>query len=213
MIQNFFLDFISNPFVVYILLILGIYLLIFGISTPGTGIEIAAAICLILAIVGIVTIGIDIISVVLFIIGIMLFIVETQTEGSFHGTFSFGGIVCIIFGGVIFLQSVSALVDPSLQVIMWVTLMTFTICLSIVFGGIALKVLESKRRKSTEKFTPSPGDIGVVKSEKMNPTGQVYLKGEDWSAECVNGVALLKGEKVKVVKIEGIHLIVSPVED
>ncbi|MFX1297316.1 MAG: NfeD family protein, partial [Promethearchaeota archaeon] len=41
--------------------------------------------------------------------------------------------------------------------------------------------------------------------------GQVYVKGETWSAECIEGYAI-KGEKVEVVKVEGVRLLVRPLD-
>jgi membrane-bound serine protease (ClpP class) len=189
---------------------LGIYLLLFGINSPGMGMEVAGAICLILSIVGVVIIGIDFTSIILFVVGAVLFIVEAQSEGSLHGIFALAGILCIIGGGIFFLQSLTALMEPYEITIMWVTLLTFTITLSLVFGGITLKVIESKRRKSTVTFTPKEGDSGIVKTD-LKPEGQVFARGEIWSARCEDGYwPLIEGEKVRIVKVEGVYLIVRP---
>lgn len=210
MIQNFFLDIFANPFVCYILLMLGIYLLLFGINSPGMGMEVAGAICLGLSIVGVVIIGIDFTSIILFVVGAALFIIEAQSEGNLHGIFALGGILCIIGGGIFFLQSLSTLMQPYELTMMWVTLLTFTITLSVVFGGITLKVIESKRRKSTETFMPKEGESGIVKTD-LKPEGQVMARGEIWSARCVDGYwPMLAGEKVKILKVEGVYLIVQP---
>ena len=210
MLQNLFLDIFANPFVCYILLMLGIYLLLFGINSPGMGMEVAGAICLGLSIVGVVIIGIDMTSVILFVVGAALFIVEAQSEGNLHGIFALGGILCIIGGGIFFLQSLAALMEPYEITIMWVTLLTFTITLSVIFGGITLKVIESKKRKSTETFMPKEGESGIVKTD-LKPEGQVQARGEVWSARCVDGYwPVLAGEKVKIMKVEGVYLIVQP---
>jgi len=210
MLQNFFLDIFSNPFVCYILLMLGIYLLLFGINSPGMGMEVAGAICLGLSIVGVVIIGIDMASVILFVVGAALFIMEAQSEGSLHGIFALAGILCIIGGGIFFLQSLVDLMQPYEITIMWVTLLTFTISLSVIFGGITLKVIESKKRKTTETFIPKEGESGIVKME-LKPEGQVLARGEIWSARCAEGYwPVLEGEKVKILKVEGVYLIVRP---
>jgi membrane-bound serine protease (ClpP class) len=210
MLENFFLDIFANPFVCYILLMLGIYLLLFGINSPGMGMEVGGAICLGLSIVGVVIIGIDFTSIILFVVGAALFIVEAQSEGNLHGIFALGGILCIIGGGIFFLQSLTPLMEPYEITIMWVTLLTFTITLSLVFGGITLKVIESKRRKSTETFIPKEGESGIAKTD-LKPEGQVVARGEIWSARCVDGYwPVVEGEKVKILKVEGVYLIVQP---
>jgi len=210
MLQNVFLDIFANPFVCYILLILGIYLLLFGINSPGMGMELAGAICLGLSIVGIVILRIGIHSIILFIVGIVLFIVEAQSEGNLHGIFSIAGILCIITGGIFFLQSLPATIPADEMTLMYVTLLSFTITLSIIFGGIIIKVIETKKKKGTEAFIPKVGESGIVKTE-LKPEGQVYAKGEIWSARCEEGFwPVEEGEKVKIIKVDGIYLIVRP---
>jgi membrane-bound serine protease (ClpP class) len=210
MIQNLFLDIFANPFVCYILLILGIYLLLFGINSPGMGMEVAGAICLGLSIVGIVILGIGIHSVVLFVVGIVLFIIEAQSEGNLHGIFGISGILGIVLGGIFFLQSLTATMSSNEMTLMYVTLITFTVTLSVIFGGIIKKVIETKKRKGTETFMPKLGESGIVKAE-LKPEGQVFAGGEIWSARCEEGFwPVEEGEKVKIVKVDGVYLIVRP---
>src|SRR5213592_4749923 len=87
------LEVLSDPLVASLLLILGIYLVIFGISAPGHGAEIAGIIILLLAIVGL-GFNVDPIALLLFIVGVVLIIVEVKTPG--HGVFGIGGIIAII---------------------------------------------------------------------------------------------------------------------
>jgi membrane-bound ClpP family serine protease len=56
-----------------------------------------------------------------------------------------------------------------------------------------------------------PGRIGVVRSE-LNPRGIVYLMGEHWSAELVDGTGpLAEGEKVEIIKVDGLTVKVKRV--
>ncbi len=211
--MNLFIDIFGNPFVCYILLILGLYLLLFGIASDEMEMVAVAVVCLGLSIVGIVILGINLASVILFVVGIVLFIAEAETEGSLDGVLAIGGIICTIGGGVFFLQSLSATMSGNEIIIMWATLLTFTIVLAAIFAGVTLKVIEIKKKGATDKFVPEEGDVGVVKSEQLKPLGQVYLKGETWSAECLEEyIPIYKNEKVKVVKVEGVHLIVKPLD-
>lgn len=210
MLQNIFLEIFANPFVCYILLILGIYLLLFGINSPGMGMEVGGAICLGLSIIGIVILGINPASIVLFFVGIVLFIVEAHSQGNLHGILAIAGILCIISGGIFFLQSLATTMQPDEITLMYATLLTFTITLSIIFGGIIIKVLESKKKKGTEAFMPKVGESGIVKTE-LKPEGQVYAKGEIWSARCEDGFwPVEEGETVKILKVDGVYLIVRP---
>jgi membrane-bound ClpP family serine protease len=210
-LQNIFVVIFGNPFVCYILLMLGMYLLLFGIASEEGEMIVGGIICLGLSIVGIVFLEIEISSIILFIVGIGLFIGEAATEGSLDGILAVGGLICTIGGGAFFIQTLSAHIDPDLVVVMWATMLTFTIVLAVVFGGITWKVIDIKKRGAVDKFIPEPGDIGVVK-EDLKPEGQVSVKGEAWSAECLEGDYAVKGDKVVVVKVEGVHLIVRSVD-
>ncbi len=214
MFQSIFHEIFGNPWVIYILLILGLYLLMFGIASDEMEMTVGAVICLGLSIFGIYVIQVvDLWSVLLFIVGVVLFILEAQTEGSLDGILAIAGIICVISGGVVFLQSISIVMPADQLVLMWATLLTFTIALAGLFGGMTLKVIEIKKKEAVDKFVPESGEIGVVKSKELNPEGQVSLKGEVWSAKCVDGFwPVLKGEQVKVVKIEGVYLIVQPLD-
>ena len=55
---------------------------------------------------------------------------------------------------------------------------------------------------------------GIVKQE-INPydLGIVTLGGEDWTAISAENIKIEEGTVVKVIKIEGVKLVVSPVDD
>ena len=208
----------GNPWVIYILLMLGLYLLLTGIASDEMEMTVAAIVCLGVSIFGIIInpelVSVDLWAILLFILGVILFILEAQTEGSLDGLFAIAGIICVISGGVVFLQSLSAIMPADQIMLMWATMLTFTIALAVIFGGITWKVIEIKKKEATDKFVPEQGDVGIVKSSELNPEGQVKLGGEVWSAECIEGHwPVLKGERVKVLKIEGVHLIVRPLID
>src|SRR5437667_303405 len=87
------LEVLSDPLVASLLLILGIYLVIFGISAPGHGAEIAGIIILLLALIGL-GFSVDPIALLLFIVGVILIIIEIKTPG--FSVFGIGGIIAIV---------------------------------------------------------------------------------------------------------------------
>ena len=46
--------------------------------------------------------------------------------------------------------------------------------------------------------------------EILNPYGQVKIRGEIWNAKSLEGV-VNKGEKVKILDVEGLEVLVRPV--
>src|SRR2546426_238843 len=92
------LEILSDPLVASLMLILGIYLVIFGISAPGHGAEIAGIIILLLALIGL-GFSVDPIALLLFIVGVILIIIEIKTPG--FGVFGIGGIIAIVFAAAL----------------------------------------------------------------------------------------------------------------
>lgn len=87
------------------------------------------------------------------------------------------------------------------------------IVLSIIL--IALTKPISKKLIPKPKTTNSDsliGEIAVVISEidTLNSVGQVKVKGQIWSAKTYCDRIIEKNEKVKIEKIEGVKLVVSP---
>lgn len=80
-------------------------------------------------------------------------------------------------------------------------------------------------RKFAEKFTkPQPPGIGadrfvgmqgVVIEDVNNLTnsGRVRLNREEWRAESATGAIIPVGTKVRVSKVDGVHVIVDPIKE
>ncbi|HEY8868549.1 MAG TPA: NfeD family protein, partial [Candidatus Limnocylindrales bacterium] len=55
----------------------------------------------------------------------------------------------------------------------------------------------------------APGTIGVVK-RPLEPTGSVFVAGEEWSARTPDGRVLQRGTPVRVVGLDRLVAIVEP---
>src|SRR2546422_9553828 len=97
------------------MLILGIYLVIFGISAPGHGAEIAGIIILLLALIGL-GFSVDPIALLLFIVGVILIVIEIKTPG--FGVFGIGGDLAIVLAGAVLgaLRTPRFVVSPDYQI-------------------------------------------------------------------------------------------------
>ena len=199
------LEILSNPLVSSLLLILGIYLVIFGISAPGHGAEIAGIIILLLAIVGL-GFSVDPIALLLFIVGIVLILIEIKTPG--FGAFGIGGIIAIVLAAAFLapLRPPRFVVSPDYQIFFLAVLLTPT----GFFGGFLLfamyKVQQVRHR------TPIVGEmIGLSATVKdgLRPgeKGYVMHRGELWQA--VSDETLPGEAKVYIRGVDGIVLRVS----
>lgn len=201
------MGFISNPIIASLLLIIGIYTLIFSFSSPGIGAEVLGAVFLLLGLVGI-GFDVNLIGVLLIIIGAALIIYEL-----FLGTFGFvgfGGIIFLLLG-VIFLGPLSS---PEFYVSQdfFDTLLYATIIPSIVFGVFLvyalIKVVKLRKTKPLIGKSFIGESAEAVDEINENSPGFVLYKGELWKA--TSSYKINKGDEVEIIKEKNFILEVKP---
>lgn len=192
-----FLHTISNPNIAYILLMLGIYGIFFELSNPGAILPgVIGGICLILAFFAFQMLPINYAGVALIILGIILFIAEVKITS--YGLLSVGGIICIILGSIMLIESPAQYLRISLGFILPVVIV------SAGFFLFALTmVLRAHRRRPTTGREGLIGKVGEAK-EDLLPEGVVEVQGELWKAEASEEVKA--GERIQVVGVEGMKL-------
>jgi len=97
----------------------------------------------------------------------------------------------------------------------WLQVLTF-----LVVSAVALTALRPLVRKYlTPKLTATNidsviGSVGIVTAtiDNVGATGQVKLNGMEWTARSTSGESIPAGSKVRVDKIEGVKVFVSPAE-
>ena len=97
----------------------------------------------------------------------------------------------------------------------WLQVLTF-----LVVSAVALTALRPLVRKYlTPKLTATNidsviGSIGIVTAtiDNIGATGQVKLNGMEWTARSTSGEPIAAGSKVRVDRIEGVKVFVSPAE-
>jgi len=199
------LEILSDPLVSSLLLILGIYLVIFGISAPGHGAEIAGIIILLLAIVGL-GFNVDPIALLLFIVGVILIILEIKTPG--FGVFGIGGIVAIVLAALFLapLRPPRFAVTPEYQILFLASFLTPT----AFFGGFLLfamyKVQQVRHRNPIVGLTIGQ-PATIVDGLSPGQKGYVLFRGELWQA--VSDEALPRDAKAYISGVDGLVLHVS----
>ncbi len=191
------LEIISNPNIAYILMILGFYGLYFELSNPGSVFPgVAGAICLILAFYALHTLPINYAGLMLIILGIGLFIAEAFITS--HGVLGVGGVISMLFGSIMLIDSAS----PALQ-ISWAVIIPVVIVSAVLFiitVTIAVRVYREKPDTGREGLI----DMQATAKTDIHADGQVFLRGEYWSAW--SDEPIRQGEKVTVVALEGLKL-------
>ena len=193
-----FLSIISNPQIVIVLFILGLFGLIAEVSTPGIGLPgIAGVICLLLAFWGMGVLEINYAGVALMGLGIVLLAYELLTPG--FGVFGIGGIAALVLG----LMMVDK--EPWIEV-------AGAVVKGIILGVVAILgvVLVLVRRTMKKPVVVGKeeliGKVGVA-TTALAPEGLVKLKGELWTAVCKEHAK--KGQEVIVRDVAGVKLVVK----
>ncbi|MDG6244540.1 MAG: nodulation protein NfeD [Methanolobus sp.] len=204
-----FMSIISNPIVSSLLLLLGIYAIILGISNPGFGAEIFGVIAITLGLVGT---GFDVSTgaVFLIIVGVILLLLEFQAPG--FGVFGVAGFVCIIAGSVLLAPTdfPRNYTPAEFQRTMILYIVTPTVFLGLFLLFALYKIVEVKKRKPL--FGELIGDTGqAVDPIGDGNEGYILLRGQHWKARSSD--LIVKGDKVRVIEKDGVVLVVEKLKD
>ena len=196
-----FLAFISDPNVAYILMMIGIYGILFEIYNPGAIFPgVMGGISLILALYAFQAIPISFAGVFLILLGIIFFVLEVKIVS--HGVLGIAGIVSIVIGSIMLVN----LPSGSVLSISWTSILAVAMISAIfVFGvlSFAVKAQLSKVRTGKEGLVGEAGSAWTDVAE----TGKVFLHGEYWNA--TSDEPIKAGEKVVVSGVKGLTLKVT----
>jgi len=197
------LKIITDPTIAYLLLMLGLAGLYFEFSTPGAILPgVLGGIALILALYAFQQLPINYAGVLLILLAIVMFIAEIKIVS--HGVLTAGGIASMILGSMMLIDAPAPYMRISLGAILGTAAATATFFLFVVGAGV-----KALRAKTTTGIEGLIGEIGVVRT-RLAPRGQIFLRGELWSAESEGEVE--PGESVRVTRMDGLTLRVVPVK-
>jgi len=199
------LNYVSDPNIAYVLMLLGIYGLIFEFYNPGIGLPgVVGGISLILAFYAMNTLPINVAGLALIILAIVLFILELTTPT--NGILSIGAVVSLALGSMMLIKPGTEFqwAKISLGVIIPSIIITAVFFLFIL--GYGLKAQRNKNASGVDTLLDETGEA----LSNIDPTGSVRIQGEIWKAESVAG-PILKGAKIKVRQIKGLLLIIEPI--
>jgi len=188
---------IANPTIAYVLLNLGMLGIFFELSNPGSILPgVVGAICLILAFFAFQSLPINLAGLLLILLALLLFILEVKVPS--HGALTIGGVISMLIGSFMLINSPSPYMKISVLVILVTVL---SVALFFIFAvGLGLK---AQRRKPTTGDKGLLGDIGLARS-RIDPDGYVFIQGELWKA--YSDTPIEQGQKVKVVAVENLTL-------
>ena len=180
------LKIISNPILTSLLLMLGIFALIFGISSPGYGAEVFGVIAILLALIGS-GFALSTLSIIFIIIGCLLLIIEIFVTPGF-GIIGIGGMICLIIGSIFLIPSYPTrewLISSDYMIDALIVSLVVIALIAIFFAFLLYKILQIRQKKTV---------IGTFIGEKAktidritpDSLGYVRFKGEYWQARSDN---------------------------
>ncbi len=191
---------ITNPNIIFILFSLGSLGLAIELYNPGAIFPgVVGAICIIVALFGMQTLPINVAGLALIVLAIVLFLLEIKITS--YGMLSVGGIIAIVLGGLMLIDSPEPALKVSLSVII-----TVAICSAVFLLLVVGLIVRSHRKQVATGFEGMVGKIGRV-AERIDQEGMVYVAGALWKA--ISESPIEKGEKVRVISGENQTLVVE----
>lgn len=195
---------IANPSFALILLMIGVYGLMFEFSSPGFGVPgTVGAICLLLAFFALQMLPVNYAAVGLVLLGFALLAAELLTPA--FGVLGVGGVVALIAGGILlFDRDVPGLGVP-LPLIFGLAITSAAAVL--LGGGMALRARRAPVVSGREELVGAVGEV----QHASGHAGWAQVHGERWQVRA--GTALHPGQRVRVTGVQGLVLQVDVLPD
>jgi membrane-bound serine protease (ClpP class) len=197
------LSVITDPNIAYVLMLIGIYGLIFEFSNPGYILPgVVGAICLVLALYAFHVLPVNYAGMGLMLLGIAFMVAEAFVPS--FGALGIGGVIAFVVGSVILMNTESQFYTISRPLIM-----AFALTSAAFFIGLVGMVIRARQRPAVIGRESLIGDVGEA-VEDFQGRGHIRAQGEIWQAVCDR--PLRQGQKVRVTALDGLTVRVAPLD-
>lgn len=195
---------LTNPNIAYILMLIGIYGLIFEFTNPGSIVPgTIGGICLLLALYSFQLLPVNYAGMALIILGISLMIAEAFVPSI--GILGLGGVIAFVIGSVILMDTDAPGFGINMGLVGGFALS------SAAFFILALGMLLKSRSKSIVSGKEEMIGATGVALEDFDETGMIRIHSENWRAH--TDKALYKSDKAVVTGLDGLTLRVTPLKN
>lgn len=195
---------ITNPNIALILMMIGIYGLLFEFMNPGALYPgVIGGICLLIGLYALAALPVNYAGIALILLGVALMAGEAFAPS--FGILGIGGIAAFVFGAAIMIDT-----DVPQFRIGWPTIAAAALVSLAVMLAVARLAVTSHRRKVVSGREELVGATGTVLDWAAG-RGHVFVHGERWMAEGVH--ELHAGAPVQVTRVEELTLTVEPRPD
>lgn len=194
---------LTNPTVAYLLLLIGLYGLLFEGYSPGAVLPgVVGAICLLLALYALQVLPVNYAGVALIILGVALMATELAMPS--FGVLGIGGLVALVAGSlVLFDTDVPGFGVPG-QLVLGIGIAS-----ALAFMGAIWLALRARDRPVTTGVDELVGHAATALDD-FSGHGRVRIRGEVWQAESAGPVT--RGQVLRVLALDGLVLRVAPLE-
>jgi membrane-bound serine protease (ClpP class) len=199
------LQLLVDPNFVFILLSIGVQAILIELSSPGGWVAgFVGMVCLALAAYGLGVLPVNWFGLAFLVIAFVLFIVDIKAAT--HGGLTAAGIGSFIVGALVLFNSPGT---PQFQRVSLPLVILVALIIGISFAIIVGFALRAMKKPVITGQEGMRGQAGVARTN-IDPRGQVQSGAELWTAELAEGAdRIRKGEKVEIVRVEGVKVIVK----
>jgi membrane-bound serine protease (ClpP class) len=195
---------IASPEIALLLMLIGIYGLVFEGWNPGAIVPgVVGVICLLLAAYALQVLPVNYAGLALILVGFAMIIAEAFMPS--FGALGLGGIIAFIFGAIMMFDS--GIPGFGISIV-------FVLILAVVFGLLLLwlvsYLLKLRHRGAVSGRGSIVGGVGQAMSA-FTGEGSVWLEGEAWKA--ISKIPVDKGQNVIVRDLDGLVLHVEPLAE
>ncbi len=204
-----FLQVLTNPNIVFLLITIGVQALLIEISSPGGWVAgFIGVVCLALGTYGLGILPVNWFGLAFIATAFVLFILEVKAPT--HGALTAAGLASFIVGALVLFNSpeTPAFLRVSVPLVIGTGIATAAFFMAILTFAIRaqLRPVEVGREALVGKRGETRTDLA--------PTGMVHVAGELWTAILEDETSTLKaGKRVDIIAIDGLRLRVRPASD
>jgi membrane-bound serine protease (ClpP class) len=199
-----FFAWVADPNIAFILGAIGLACIYIEFTHPGlVAPGVVGAVALVLAMYAFNLLPINSMGVLLILVGVGLLALEVKVTS--HGLLGAGGILALVLGALILVNSPWPQARIRLS-----TALSVALPLGVIMVVLLRLAIVAKMRKAVTGEAGMVDSVGVAKTD-LQPLGKVLVHGELWDARARQPVA--RGTRVRVREVEGLTLVVEPVPE
>ncbi|HEY2254497.1 MAG TPA: nodulation protein NfeD [Variovorax sp.] len=191
---------VTEPSLALVLLMVGIFGLLFEFSNPGFVLPgVVGAICLLLALFGLQMLPVNYVGLGLIFLGVAFLIAEAFVPS--FGVLGVGGVTSFSFGALLLFDSSA----PGFGIPLWLIALLAVVSAAFILlvGGVAARARRRPLAVGVQTLVGATGEL----IEYSNGEGWAQIQGDYWK---VHGAGALRaGRRIRVTRVQGLELQVA----